>query len=300
MRSYNWCSGCQPPDVPPPRPFLALESQPEQRWTGAALPPEFWPQRLRWKVRGRGLSPTTKSPMFSMNLSAPVVAKAEADAGAYIVGQAAHHLHGLILDCVAQAVRQQLVVMVHVDLWFVKKDTFVQVVRCHESAQTGLLGEQHPRAEAGQGQGRWSCSTTTLWRLPGSRTMTSSASSMWGERGSALGGARAPRLAVSATRRLCPCAVWEKRDTRSFADCTFGDLSAGLAPACWNPVARVRLCLGAVCAVRAPRLLHRTSTFHLLCPSSPSSHLTCHPPQPSGWVCAVTMVKAFQGKARIW
>ena len=51
-----------------------------------------------------------------MNLSAPVVAKAEADAGAYIVGQAAHHLHGLILDCVAQAVRQQLVVMVHVDL----------------------------------------------------------------------------------------------------------------------------------------------------------------------------------------
>ena len=27
---------------------------------------------------------------------------------------------------------------------------------------------------------------------------------------------------------------------------TFGDLSAGLAPACRNPVARVRLCLGAV------------------------------------------------------
>ena len=69
----------------------------------------------------------------------------------------------------------------------------------------------------------------------------------------------APRLAVSATRRLCRCAVWEKRDTRSFADCTFGDLSAGLAPACWNPVARVRLCLGAVSAVRAPLLLHRTS-----------------------------------------
>ena len=37
----------------------------------------------------------------------------------------------------------------------------------------------------------------------------------------------APRLAVSATRRLCRCAVWEKRDTRSFAECTFGDLSAG-------------------------------------------------------------------------
>ena len=30
--------------------------------------------------------------MFSMNLSAPVVAKAEADAGAYTVGQAAHDL----------------------------------------------------------------------------------------------------------------------------------------------------------------------------------------------------------------
>ena len=30
--------------------------------------------------------------MFSMNLSAPVVAKAEADAGAYTVGQTAHDL----------------------------------------------------------------------------------------------------------------------------------------------------------------------------------------------------------------
>ena len=43
----------------------------------------------------------------------------------------------------------------------------------------------------------------------------------------------------------------EKRETKSFTDwqlqypCTFGDLSAGLAPACRNPVARVRLCLGA-------------------------------------------------------
>ena len=82
-------------DEPPPRPFLALESQREQWWTGAALchrSLEFWPQRLRRKVRGRGLSPPTKSPMFSMNLSAPVVAKAEADAGAYTVGQAAHDL----------------------------------------------------------------------------------------------------------------------------------------------------------------------------------------------------------------
>ena len=41
--------------------------------------------------------------MLSMNLSAPVVTKPEADAGAYIVGQAAHDLLGLILDCVAQA-----------------------------------------------------------------------------------------------------------------------------------------------------------------------------------------------------
>ena len=74
---------------------MALESQREQWWTGAALchrSLEFWPQRLRRKVRGRGLSPPTKSPMFSMNLSAPVVAKAEADAGAYTVGQAAHDL----------------------------------------------------------------------------------------------------------------------------------------------------------------------------------------------------------------
>ena len=74
---------------------MALESQREQWWTGAALchrSLEFWPQRLRRKVRGRGLSPPTKSPMFSMNLSAPVVARAEADAGAYTVGQAAHDL----------------------------------------------------------------------------------------------------------------------------------------------------------------------------------------------------------------
>ena len=74
---------------------MALESQREQWWTGAALchrSLEFWPQRLRRKVRGRGLSPPTKSPMFSMNLSAPVVAKAEADAGSYTVGQAAHDL----------------------------------------------------------------------------------------------------------------------------------------------------------------------------------------------------------------
>ena len=89
--TFEWCDK----DEPPPRPFLALESQREQWWTGAALchrSLEFWPQRLRRKVRGRGLSPPTKSPMFSMNLSAPVVAKAEADAGAYTVGQAAHDL----------------------------------------------------------------------------------------------------------------------------------------------------------------------------------------------------------------
>ena len=38
----------------------------------------------------------------------------------------------------------------------------------------------------------------------------------------------------------------------------------------WNPVAAHLLCLGAVCAVCAPRLHFCTSAFHLLCPSSPS------------------------------
>ena len=146
----------------------------------------------------------------------------------------------------------------------------------------------------------------------------------------------------------------EKRETKSFTDwqlqypCTFGDLSAGRAPACrnpvagrpplserlhrlivllpippppppdsvgdrhhglvnqpiqcggnrgvcwtdaqapcqdrreaaelWNPVAAHLLCLGAVCAVCAPRLHFCTSAFHLLCPSSPSGsyHPRCH------------------------
>ena len=46
----------------------------------------------------------------------------------------------------------------------------------------------------------------------------------------------------------------------------------------WNPVAAHLLCLGAVCAVCAPRLHFCTSAFHLLCPSSPSGsyHPRCH------------------------
>ena len=48
---------------------MALESQREQWWTGAALchrSLEFWPQRLRRKVRGRGLSPPTCRPGSTM------------------------------------------------------------------------------------------------------------------------------------------------------------------------------------------------------------------------------------------
>ena len=59
---------------------MALESQREQWWTGAALchrSLEFWPQRLRRKVRGRGLSPPTR---------------AEADAGACTVRKTARDL----------------------------------------------------------------------------------------------------------------------------------------------------------------------------------------------------------------
>ena len=71
----------------------------------------------------------------------------------------------------------------------------------------------------------------------------------------------------------------------------------------WNPVAAHLLCLGAVCAVCAPRLHFCTSAFHLLCRSSPtgSYHPRCHLPQLCllGSICAVTMVKAFQRKARI-
>ena len=74
------------------------------------------------------------------------------------------------------------------------------------------------------------------------------ANSMWGEKG------------VCWTDAQAPC-----QDRRQAAEL-------------WNPVAAHLLCLGAVCAVCAPRLHFCTSAFHLLCPSSPSGsyHPRCH------------------------
>ena len=192
------------------------------------------------------------------------------------------------------------------------------------------MGGQHPQAWAGRG--RSSCSATALWSLPGSLTMTLSASSMWGERGNAgvrWTGARGPlaRIAVfgtfrqlrsCGTRRPPPMSVrglsgvgLTSAPHRTFADPappppdSVGDRHHGLvnqpiqcggnrgvcwtdaqapcqdrreAAELWNPVAAHLLCLGAVCAVCAPRLHFCTSAFHLLCPSSPSGsyHPRCH------------------------
>ena len=186
--------------------------------------------------------------------------------------------------------------------------------------------------------------------------MTPSSNSVWGDHKSTLDGCSGPspcqRSSSPPPAAYAPAR--EKRETKSFTDwqlqypCTFGDLSAGRAPACrnpvagrpplserlhrlivllpippppppdsvgdrhhglvnqpiqcggnrgvcwtdaqapcqdrreaaelWNPVAAHLLCLGAVCAVCAPRLHFCTSAFHLLCPSSPSVsyHPRCH------------------------
>ena len=80
------------------------------------------------------------------------------------------------------------------------------------------MGGQHPQAWAGRG--RSSCSATALWSLPGSLTMTLSASSMWGERGNAgvrwTGAGPLARIAVFGTfrqlrsfgTRCPPLSVW--------------------------------------------------------------------------------------------
>ena len=203
--------------------------------------------------------------------------------------------------------------------------------------------------------------------------MTPSSNSVWGDHKSTLDGCSGPspcqRSSSPPPAAYAPAR--EKRETKSSTDwqlqypCTFGDLSAGRAPACrnpvagcpplserlhlivllpippppppdsvgdrhhglvnqpiqcggnrgvcwtdaqapcqdrreaaelWNPVAAHLLCLGAVCAVCAPRLHFCTSAFHLLCPSSPSGsyHPRCHLPQLCllGSICAVTMVKS--------
>ena len=174
--------------------------------------------------------------------------------------------------------------------------------------------------------------------------MTPSSNSVWGDHKSTLDGCSGPspcqRSSSPPPAAYAPAR--EKRETKSFTDwqlqypCTFGDLSAGRAPACrnpvagrpplserlhlivllpippplppdsvgdrhhglvnqpiqcggnrgvcwtdaqapcqdrrqaaelWNPVAAHLLCLGAVCAVGAPRLHFCTS----------ASHLQCHP-----------------------
>ena len=74
--------------------------------------------------------------------------------------------------------------------------------------------------------------------------MISSANSVWGEHKSTLDGCSGPspcqRSSSPPPAAYAPAR--EKRETKSFTDwqlqypCTFGDLSAGRAPACRNPV----------------------------------------------------------------
>ena len=75
--------------------------------------------------------------------------------------------------------------------------------------------------------------------------MTPSSNSVWGDHKSTLDGCSGPspcqRSSSPPPAAYAPAR--EKRETKSFTDwqlqypCTFGDLSAGRAPACRNPVA---------------------------------------------------------------
>ena len=118
------------------------------------------------------------------------------------------------------------------------------------------MGGQHPQAWAGRG--RSSCSATALWSLPGSLTMTLSASSMWGECGNAgvrwTGAGPLARIAVFGTFQ----------QLRSFGT-RCPPLSVWCGP---------HLCTSSYfCRSRPP-------LTHLQCHPSPSGsyHPRCHPP----------------------